>query len=1171
MWIGDVDVPEALLDAAEVGRLVVFVGAGASRAEPSLLPDFADLVRTIGARVGHVPTDDEARYHPDVFLGRLEDSGVDVHQLVSAAISKPGSEPNSLHRAIVALAASCRTPMIVTTNYDRHLTSAAEAQGHRFQVYEAPALPTGDDFDGIVHLHGSLSQPSRRLVVTDGDFGKAYLRDAWAARFLERMFAAFTVVFIGYSHGDVVMQYLARSLGPDQRRYVLTDDSQNAEWRRLGLTAVSYPNDAGDHSSLPVALGHWADLATMGQIEHRARIATLVSVAPPTIPEEFSYLQRALSHPERVRYFAEKARFADADLSQRWFAWVQDSPAFSDLFSQRASAEPAARVLMSWIADQYILNQSNSGAALRAFREKVWPPDTWFAITQAFFAHDGELPTWLGPWLQLVLQNAPTYHQDLLDMLLASKSWAENLDFAIMLFEDRTRPYPKQALDFGTHGGFPRFEVDLRGDAHWLAESWTKTFGPALKDHLDQLLSMVSEQLARVYRSLRGLLPDQSFDPIAFRRSAIEPHEQDTHREPIDVLIDAARECIEFALSSDPAGAQRYLDAWLASSAGVLRRLAVHGWRFRADIGSDEKLSWLHSQRLLWDVPLQHEVFRLIQDALPSASEAITQGLIEDVLEGPPRAEDDEHSAYRIYNLLGWMTDSAPDLAVVKAAFEDAQEEHPQYGRREHPDLNHYGSSGFVQDALPFTAAELHNMVVEDPINALAQLRAYFTARHLLEGPTWDGALRSLQACVTAYPMDGIRIAHALQPDDGDIRASLIRGWDGAAVEGVLIEQVLATITGWDHDEIRRPTCAMLSDGGQPDHPTVWHAVEQARQLASALWPTSDVDGAIVGGSDLVIEAINHPAGDLAEFWTKVVQWEWSRNESSWNGIPEKVTTEIDRLISAEGRNGLLARTFLASQLHFFFGADREWCETRMLPLFDWAVSPGGALSAWQGFLTWGRWNDALLNAGLLTGYIEATVHANELPSDLRGQLARHLTSIAMYAAAAPASWLTRFILEAEEELRVSWAGEVRFALMELDPGAEMGQWDRWIREYWSGRVQSVPRPFTPAEASVTAGWVLGLAGVRTSAIDLVVASRAALDQHDGLLYRLDEMDVTADASDWARFLTHLLHNTSQPTWSIAYHLKGIVPRLRAGTPSPDLTSLINEAMRLGATDAADW
>ena len=61
----------------------------------------------------------------------------------------------ALGHAIAGLTAAYPAPRIVTTNYDRHLTSAATALSLDLDVYEAPALPVGDDFEGIVHLHGS--------------------------------------------------------------------------------------------------------------------------------------------------------------------------------------------------------------------------------------------------------------------------------------------------------------------------------------------------------------------------------------------------------------------------------------------------------------------------------------------------------------------------------------------------------------------------------------------------------------------------------------------------------------------------------------------------------------------------------------------------------------------------------------------------------------------------------------------------------------------------------------------------------------------------------------------------------------------------------------------------------------------------------------------------------
>lgn len=1172
MWIGDIDVPQPVVDAFDAGTLVFFVGAGASLAPPSNLPDFEQLVRDLGALAGRPPTDDDLR-HPDVFLGRLEISGVDVHQLVATAIDQPESQPNRLHAAIVSLAHAGRIPRVVTTNYDRHLAAAADVGTLGLNIFEAPALPVGDDFDGIVHLHGSLNQPSRMLVVTDSDFGRAYLREAWAARFLERMFSQFAVAFIGYSHGDVVMQYLARSLGPDHNRYVFTDDESNAEWRRLGLTPIAYPNATGDHSTLPASLERWVELASMGQVEHRARVADLVSGEPPTIPEEVSYLEAALQHKVRVTYFAENATFGDSDLDRahRWFEWIEGRSSFECLLSVEAAGELTAQVLMSWIADQYILNENFSGIALRALGGRSWPAATWSVIAHRLFAYKGEFPKWLGPWIQLTLQNSPTRRSDLIDMMLMDKDWSNSFDLALMIFEDRTRPFLRRGFDFTDLSNSPQFEVELCGDEYWLTESWTRVFLPMLGEHLQQLLGLVTEQLASVYRSLRGLDPGSTFDPIAFSRSAIERHSQDSHRGPIDVLIDAARDCIELALARDALLGDLYLTAWSTSGDPILRRLSVHGWRVRNDRSSDEKLNWLREIEGLWEIPLQHEVFQLIKDTLATASEDVASWLVQAATAGPPEDENDGRSAYRIYNLLGWLSDVAPDLESASLAFEKAQGENPNFGRREHPDLNHYGSFGVVEDASPFSVPEMHDLVSQDPAASLSRLREFQTDRFTADGPTWTGALRSLQACVAANPADGKVLVQVLQPDDVDLREAIIFGWGQATLDQVLVDEVVEIIAGWDPQEIRRSVCSMLSNGGRPEHPTAWHQFDRARELASALWPAAPVEGAIVSGTELVMEAINHPAGDLAQFWTKVVQWEWSTHESTWDGIPQEVTAELDRLVTAPDRNGLLAKAYLGSQLHFFFGADREWCETSLLPLFDWTGNEEWAAAAWQGFLTWGRWNDGLLQAGLLDFYIATTRHTDALPDDLRRQLAGHLASLAMYAIPDPETWLTRFIADAPEEFRVEWAQQVTFALTDLEKLAATKQWNRWIAAYWAGRNSSVPLPFTPAEASATADWVLELPEARTRAIDLVLGSPASLDARRGFLYRLSELDLAAEADDWARLLTHLLRNTSGQQGELGHYLQGLVLKLRQGIPQPDLSALIDEAMRLGVTNAADW
>ena len=92
-------------------------------------------------------------------------------------------------------------------------TSLVERLGGGPDEYPSLAFPQREDFTGIVYLHGSVKEPAQHLVVTDADFGKAYLEAPWtAAQFLSGVFRNSTVLFVGYSHDDTLMEYLARSL-----------------------------------------------------------------------------------------------------------------------------------------------------------------------------------------------------------------------------------------------------------------------------------------------------------------------------------------------------------------------------------------------------------------------------------------------------------------------------------------------------------------------------------------------------------------------------------------------------------------------------------------------------------------------------------------------------------------------------------------------------------------------------------------------------------------------------------------------------------------------------------------------------------------------------------------------------------------------------------------------
>jgi SIR2-like domain len=151
----------------------------------------------------------------------------------------------------------------VTTNFDDHFSTAAVEvfAGEPPEMFAAPALPVGSNFSGIVHIHGSVTKSPTRLVLIDQDFGRAYLTEGWARRFIQDVFLNYVVLFVGYSHNDPVMHHLARGLPPvasSNRRFVLTPEDKHDSWNNLGITDLVYPLRPGnDHSALQIAVSAW--------------------------------------------------------------------------------------------------------------------------------------------------------------------------------------------------------------------------------------------------------------------------------------------------------------------------------------------------------------------------------------------------------------------------------------------------------------------------------------------------------------------------------------------------------------------------------------------------------------------------------------------------------------------------------------------------------------------------------------------------------------------------------------------------------------------------------------------------------------------------------------------------------------------------------------------------
>ncbi|MFI9561174.1 SIR2 family protein [Nonomuraea endophytica] len=1166
MWIREVEFPAPLLEAHRAGNLVIFVGAGASRDAPSNLPDFLSLARGLAAEAQmELTSQDEA--HLDAFMGRIADRQFDAHRRVAFHIGDPTSLPNRLHAALVNLAVAPGPVRIVTTNYDRHLSTALRDRNITVDEYAGPALPMGDDFTGIVYLHGTLSQDARRLVVTDSDFGRAYLRDAWAARFLERMFATYTVLFVGYSHGDVVMRYLARALGPGAHRYVLIGDPEAADWRSLGLLPISYPVVDGSHAALTEAVQGWASQASMGLLDHRQRIAELVAAPPPQVPEEASYMEDVVADPERVGLFTTLAR------GEQWLFWAAAQPKVRLLFDPSAPRTDCSWTLASWFAEHYVLNEDLTSSALDVLRDAGWRlgPMLWAAIGQHLHIAGSPRPAWPGRWLVLLIQNAPEGESDWLVYALSASRWPQDSSIALLLFDHLTEPQVTAASSFRRIGG-PRFDVELRGSHHELRDAWQQLFVPSLAEASRQVLVIVDRHLRNAYQllSVTGSAYHR-WDPISLRRSAIaRDPEDDGYQEAVDVLIDAARDCLEALLDAGDALALSYADSWADSEVPILRRLALHGWQHRTDVDDTAKIAWLRERGWLFEPLLRCEVLRLLRAALPGSATGVADALVADALAGPSEAADSDQRAYEQLSVLAWIKRHAPELESGSRAFEQIHARYPHFMEREHPEHLLRVEVGFVRPRPPMSVQDLHESITAGPPGALATLRGYENATFFSDGPRWEDALSLLVETVREHPADGFAVLDATGGDHPAIISSVISGWSTATVDAGTAETILERLLPLDATTMADPLSRLLADGGQDvAHPTEWYLYPAARRLAAELWSTLDTAPPTGEVTDWLQLAINHPAGHLAQFWVHVIAADWRTAGDQWAGIPSAIQAQLEAMLATNDARAALAEVMVASQVHFFSAADHRWCETHVLPLLDWA-DPVRARRTWDGYLTWGRWNDHLLSAGLLKYYLAAINHLDDFRADLSHQLSSHLATMALFSQLDPLPWIHAHTTKTQTARRVEWLEQITHQLTHLPADAIELQWQRWMRPYWQNRIDGVPRQMTTDEASAMAAWVMHLTSSISEGVNLATAHPAGLRSRGGVLRNMNNERVDRAPDAFAKLIAHLLRDTEPPFYGCD-SLHDIVTRLRGRADPADIDAIIEGALRLGCRTAHQW
>ena len=1155
MRISGVDFPEPLLNALRGGRLVIFAGAGVSMGPPANLPNFRRLADQVAMGTGQSIGSDETE---DRFLGRLEDRGTDVHQRAADILQRGSSEPTQLHLNLVRFYGAPEDARIVTTNFEDLFAQAAIVHFASLPaVYQAPTLPPGNRFRGLVHLHGSVNEPAE-MVLTDRDFGRAYLTesDGWARRFLIDLFSNYTVLFVGYSHSDTIMTYLTPSLPTDdgQRRFALIGDRSDDpdHWHRMGIQPVTFhQDDENDYSGLGTAVAGLANFLRRGVLDWQQEISTIAGGYPPIDDDSAGTIEHALTDPVMTRFFVEAAELPE------WIAWLDRRGYLDHLFTD-GELEVQETTLAYWLVSRFAINRSDELFGLIARHRGRLNPHMWNRLAWSLRRNDEAPlhPTVLSRWVHFLMTCVPPDFDDFALSGLA-QTCAD-----LEMFQNLLQVY--DVMTASRHQVRPGYELyDGRNREIRMRSFWEECLEPHLPNIAHSLLERTTMRLEERRSAIVAWdLGSETWDTDSHGRSAIEPHSQDDLPREVDALIDAARDCLAWLAANDSGYAGTWCDRYAGSAAPLLRRLAIHAMTERNDLTADERIAWILESCDVNEVAAHHEIVRAAAYWYPQASPERRRALVEAVSRyHAPESEhfdSDELSAHHCFTWFHWLHEADPDCGIAKEALEAVWAHHPQFVPSEHPDFTHFWRVGEVTG--PLTA---NSLLAKPADEVLPDLLAYEpTDQESFDGHDRWALLRALEEAVQTNPSWGLDLADAMVSNaawDTDIWYHIILSWATSELDQDSVMRVMSHLSAGElHQRHARQIPDVLSHlVRNADQVQAVGLLDAANSIAVALRPYAAVDelpqmSSSVGGVPQYVSwlerAVNHASGKLALFWTFSSELWRKQQEPAPQSLNVEYREALDAVVMEDGVPGKFGRAVLAGNLQYFLAVDEDWTISNLLPLFD--TDHDDFQCVWDGFLTWGRLYPAIAERLREKSIAAIPRVTKEFSEQMRTRFVEfYVVALGWLISSANDDWITKFFKHADAEMKRQFAFQIGHRLRNLDEPGQQEWWRVWLNDYWSNRLQGVPCPLDDAEIAEMLAWVMHLPAVFPEAVGVAMQMRQVPLNHSHILHGLSESElIERYPDDLAKLLVNLgKHDTNSWFW---FGTREAIDKLLAkGTP----------------------
>jgi hypothetical protein len=994
-------IPVELLHALEDGGLTIFIGAGVSR--QCGLPDFKGLVTSAYAKLGRTIQPDEQdlfnRGSFDATLGLIENRiGKPLLRKAIREILelKPDADLTT-HEALLKLATSRSGQLrLVTTNFDLAFELSATGGGRGFDY--APYLPVpGSAWNSIVYLHGGLGNTrdaaGASLVLTSTDFGRAYITEGWASRFLAELFRQSTaVLFVGYSVSDPAIRYVVDAFAADRGdtrghvavAYIITasgDAQDERTWKSRGIEPIVYdPRD--NHRLLHETLRNCANRYATGLFDRASIVLEYGSQSPSGVlgaPDEgaISQMTWALKDGYAARKFAK----LDPPPSIAWLGVLSTAGLFTmepsglgpcpavagapmsnlvpplhkatEGLCQWICAHLAAPDLIRWVIENGCHLHPELAAQVRNRIADAKAPKLPNGAERIWrFLSAIAAPVYSGVVSYEVLRNYRAIDEQDWNPLLRSLvlSWLA----PTIQFKKPFRSGKMEDLDTEIAGSYAGIELmPAAGDRS--QDVVTKLLARTDSDIVVlELLGEFTELLRRGLSFLEYLGEASSdFDATYSGRPSIDDHLQNRHFRCWPVYVQLLRAVWERVAAIDSSRAREEVTHWARISFPLFRRFVLWSAGRPSGLSASESINYVNTQpaSLLWGVDTRRELLQYLSRIGPLLSHDEAKILSGRILAGPPRVNfraevsDEEfqrHIDRAIHIRLAKLREGGFVLAEdVQSIWDQLLERYPNWPRttiEKDEFVVWFGESQF--SAVPDRDAYPNDYLDWTDASIVADVKADPAAPETVK--RWQGLLdNDVRRAVAVLDILGGRgmfdlalWASSLDALIGEeTRADCVRLYAtfGPQLGPDFISKHLSALT--------RVINRYYHGKNREQEDSAWLLWDLLLEPASQIAPTDTAEP--------VINALNSPIGELTEALLIKLG---NLAPNTYDDIPEPFRRRLEGLLDGVRPAHRLSRLVLARALAWLYGLNPDFVGRSLLTRFDWATSEE-ARHAWLGYL----------------------------------------------------------------------------------------------------------------------------------------------------------------------------------------------------------------------------